>query len=163
MGRKAKILINEKLRAVEDYLSGKRGTSQICFELQIHRRSFFDWIRKYQLQGEQGLQPLCNNKFYSEALKLQAIKDYIEGQGSLDQICNKFNISGHPVLLKWIKKYNGHETFTSHNSLGDKHMTKGRKTSYEERVEIVAFCIANNDNYQTTADKFQVSYQQVYT
>lgn len=33
-------------------------------------------------------------------------------------------------------------------------MTKGRKTTYEERVEIVAFCVANNDNYQLTADKF---------
>ena len=28
-------------------------------------------------------------------------------------------------------------------------MTKGRKTTYEERIEIVSFCIANNDNYQT--------------
>ncbi|MBF7807442.1 MULTISPECIES: helix-turn-helix domain-containing protein [Clostridium] len=42
-------------------------------------------------------------------------------------------------------------------------MTNGRKTTYEERIEIVAFCISNNDDYQATADKFNVSYQQVYT
>lgn len=42
-------------------------------------------------------------------------------------------------------------------------MTKGRKTTYNERVEIVAFCIENNDNYQLTSDKYKVSYQQVYT
>ena len=42
-------------------------------------------------------------------------------------------------------------------------MTKGRKTPYNERVEIVAFCIENNDNYQLTSDKYKVSYQQVYT
>ena len=41
-------------------------------------------------------------------------------------------------------------------------MPNGRKTTYEKRIEIVAFCIANNDAYQTTADKFKVSYQQVY-
>jgi transposase-like protein len=41
-------------------------------------------------------------------------------------------------------------------------MTNGRKTTYEERIEIVAFCISNNDDYQATADKFKVSYQQVY-
>ena len=41
-------------------------------------------------------------------------------------------------------------------------MTNGRKTTYEERTEIVAFCISNNDDYQATADKFNVSYQQVY-
>ncbi|NFG40405.1 helix-turn-helix domain-containing protein [Clostridium botulinum] len=42
-------------------------------------------------------------------------------------------------------------------------MTNGRKTTCEERIEIVAFCISNNDDYQDTADKFKVSYQQVYT
>ncbi|MCI6667340.1 MAG: helix-turn-helix domain-containing protein [Romboutsia timonensis] len=42
-------------------------------------------------------------------------------------------------------------------------MTKGRKTTYNERVEIVAFCIENNYNYQLTSDKYKVSYQQVYT
>lgn len=42
-------------------------------------------------------------------------------------------------------------------------MTKGRKTTYEERVEIVAFCIANSNDYQKAAEEFQVSYQQVYT
>ena len=33
-----------------------------------------------------------------------------------------------------------------HNLKGDKHMTSGRKTTYEERVEIVSLCIENNDN-----------------
>ena len=42
-------------------------------------------------------------------------------------------------------------------------MTKGRKITYNERVEIVAFCIENNDNYQLTSNKYKVSYQQVYT
>ncbi|OOM78128.1 hypothetical protein CLPUN_20610 [Clostridium puniceum] len=42
-------------------------------------------------------------------------------------------------------------------------MANGRKTTYEERTEIVSFCISNNEDYQITADKFKVSYQQVYT
>jgi transposase len=42
-------------------------------------------------------------------------------------------------------------------------MIKGRKTEFEERVEIVSFCITNNYNYQMAVDKFQVSYQQIYT
>lgn len=163
MGRKAKFPIEEKLSAVEDYLSGKKGSSQICFELQIHQRSFQDWLRKYQIQGKQGLQPAGKNTHYSEALQLQSVLDYKNGLGSLSQICSKYNISSHGVLSTWIKKYNGHETFKSHRSQGDENMTKGRVTSYDERVEVVAFCIVNHDNYQTTAEQFQVSYQQVYT
>ena len=42
-------------------------------------------------------------------------------------------------------------------------MTNGRKTSYEERVEIVYFYIANANDYKLTANKYEVSYQQVYT
>lgn len=78
-------------------------------------------------------------------------------------ICNKYDISSHGVLQQWIKQYNGHDTFKSHNSKGVKIMTEGRNTTYEERAAIVASCIANNDNYQMTAEKYKVSYQQVYT
>lgn len=38
-------------------------------------------------------------------------------------------------------------------------MTKGRKTIFEERVEIVQYCIAHEHNYTETAKKYQVSYQ----
>ena len=38
-------------------------------------------------------------------------------------------------------------------------MIKGIKTTYNERVEIVAFCIENNDNYKLTSYKYKVSYK----
>lgn len=41
-------------------------------------------------------------------------------------------------------------------------MTKGRKTTYDERIEIVKYCIEHHNNYVETAQKYQVSYQQVY-
>lgn len=39
-------------------------------------------------------------------------------------------------------------------------MTKGRKTTFEERVEIVQYCIAHDRNYTKTAEQYQVSHQQ---
>jgi transposase-like protein len=41
-------------------------------------------------------------------------------------------------------------------------MTSGRKTTYDERIEIVKYCIEHQNNYAETAEKYQVSYQQVY-
>ena len=38
-----------------------------------------------------------------------------------------------------------------------------RKTTLEERKEIVAYCIENGCDYKNTAAKFDVSYSQVYT
>ncbi|MGO5549754.1 helix-turn-helix domain-containing protein [Wansuia hejianensis] len=40
-------------------------------------------------------------------------------------------------------------------------MTKGRKTTFDERVEIVQYCIAHNHNYAKTSEQFEISYQQV--
>lgn len=42
-------------------------------------------------------------------------------------------------------------------------MTKGRKTTKEERVEIVAFCIENSKDYAKTVEEYGVSYQQIYS
>ena len=41
-------------------------------------------------------------------------------------------------------------------------MTKGRKTTQEERVEIVAFCIEHRKDYGLTVETYNVSYQQIY-
>lgn len=163
MGRKEKIIVAKKITAVEDYLTGKKGVTQICLELQVSKGSFRNWLRKYQLNGVQGLQCYKKNTYYPESLKLQAISDYEKGIGSLNDLCNKYNISSYGILQQWIKKYNGHNRVKSHNSRGDKNMIIGRKTSYEERVKIVSFCIQNNENYQLTSEKYKVSYQQVYT
>ena len=42
-------------------------------------------------------------------------------------------------------------------------MTKGRKTTQEERAEIVAFCIERNYDYVLTVETFGVSYNQIYS
>ena len=34
-------------------------------------------------------------------------------------------------------------------------MTKGRKTTYEARIEKVSFCIENQKDYQLTVDTYQ--------
>ena len=41
-------------------------------------------------------------------------------------------------------------------------MSKTRKITQNERVEIVEYCLAHDANYGEAALKYQVSYQQVY-
>ncbi|SEL38909.1 helix-turn-helix domain-containing protein [Ruminococcus albus] len=42
-------------------------------------------------------------------------------------------------------------------------MNKGRKTTLEERIEIVAFCIEHCKDHGLTVEKYGVSYQQIYS
>lgn len=163
MGRREKVPAEFKINAIEAYLHGIKGTAQICRELQIYKSSFYKWLAKYQSQGADSLKYSPRNTYYPAELKVTAVNDYLSCNGSMMDIVKKYKISTKSILESWIKKYNGHETMRSQNSKGGIFMTNGRKTTYEERIEIVSFCIANNDNYQLTSEKFQVSYQQAYT
>ncbi len=42
-------------------------------------------------------------------------------------------------------------------------MNQGRKTTFEERVEIVNFTITHDKDYQAAIEKYGISYQQVYS
>lgn len=164
MSRKSKISSELKVRYVQEYLSGEKRMCDICDELNIVRNSFYQWLNKYNLHGDEGLRQISRNTHYPIEVKRLAVEDYLSGKGSLLEICNKYNISSDSILRKWIIQYNNsHKQYNSHNIKENKIMTKGRKTTYNERIEIVAFCIENNDNYQLTSHKYKVSYQQVYT
>lgn len=163
MGRKLKVLPEIKIKVVEQYLAGQRSVKQIAYELHVSEYSVEEWIRKYKVAGVDGLKYKTKNKYYSHEIKLRATTDYINGEGSLYDICAKYKISSHSILQNWIKKYNSHKTFKPYGTKGEKIMTNGRKTTYEERIEIVSFCIANAHDYNLTARKYDVSYQQVYT
>ncbi|MGY5240463.1 transposase [Clostridium tertium] len=163
MSRKSKVSTEIKVQAVEDYLRGIKSLSEISNELNIYKSAISAWVRKYKTFGKEGLLNKEYNTSYSAQLKTQAVIDYLYGKGSLDDICIKYKISAIGILQQWIKKYNGHKIFKSHSTKGDKLMTNGRKTTYEERIEIVSFCIANAHDYNLTSNKFNVSYQQVYT
>ena len=104
------------------------------------------------------------NKKYSKELKLQAIQEYQSGKGSLAEICRRNGISSDTRLREWIKWYNGHKEIRASRGAGmEIYMTKGRKTTQAERVEIVAFCIEHGKDYPLTIQTYGVSYNQIYS
>ncbi len=103
------------------------------------------------------------NKKYNIEQKQQAVEAYLRGEGSLREICKRYEISDKHVLQNWILWYNGHREFKERSGArGEIYMTKGRKTTQEERAEIVAFCIEHNKDYGLTVETYKVSYQQIY-
>ena len=77
-------------------------------------------------------------------------------------ICRKYGILSHTTLQNWILWYNSQ--FKERTSAKGKiYMTKGRKTTQEERTKIVAFCIEHNYDYGLTVETYNVSYQQIYS
>lgn len=104
------------------------------------------------------------NKKYSKEIKVKAVEEYLAGKGSQSEICKKYKILCTKQLRYWIKWYNGHKEFKeSHGSGTEIYMTKGRKTTQQERAEIVAFCIEHGKDYPLTIQTYGVSYQQIYS
>lgn len=156
---KRKISVEDKLYAVNLYLDEKESQHRIVSMFDVKLASVQQWIRNYESMGADAF-TLKGNKKYSKELKHQAVLDYLAGRGSQNDICKKYAIRSKAKLQTWIKKYNGHEELKSSGTGGTTIMTKGRKITFEERVEIVQYCIAHDYNYTKTAEKYQVSYQQ---
>lgn len=103
------------------------------------------------------------NKRYSKELKLQAVQSYLKGEGSYEVLRKRYGILSSTQLNNWVKWYNGHKELKERRGAGTEiYMTKGRKTTQEERAEIVAFCIEHGKDYPLTIQTYGVSYQQVY-
>ncbi len=156
---KFKIEPIEKLQTVHLILDGKETQHHAADRLGVRVASVQQWISIYKSDGE-GAFYVTKFKRYSKELKEQAVRDYLSGRGSQQQICQRYGIRAKSKLYNWIKKYNGHEELKDSGTGGTAIMTKGRKTTFDERVEIVQYCIANDHNYAETAAKFVVSYQQ---
>lgn len=156
---KKKISAEDKVHAVHLYLDGKKSKCCIAKLYGVCLSSVQRWIVNYQSIGEDAFVRNGNSR-YSVELKYSAIQDYLSGIGSLKDIRQKYKIKSDAQLLNWILKYNSHVKLKSSGTGGTIIMTKGRKTTFDERVEIVQYCIAHEHNYAETAENHQISYQQ---
>ena len=156
-----KILKENKLDAVIKILDGKSSISSMAKKLQVSYTSVESWIRIYQSIGVNAFDN-TKNQTYSVELKLQAVTEYLSGKGSLYTICKKFKIKSKSQLRRWISKYNNHEKLKSYSGGTGKIMEKGRKTTFEERIDIVKDYIESGTSYEEIAEKYGISYQQIY-
>ena len=154
-----KISPEEKIEWVEKIIQNKESVYSVASKIGVHPSSIDTWVRNYKSIGTEAFFRKGWTKRSSEEKKA-AVEDYLAGKGSLRDVCAKYKITDTYQLRTWIKQYNGHEILKDSGTGGSPIMTKGRKTTFEERVEIVQYCIKYNHNYAETAEKFSVSYQQ---
>lgn len=156
---KSKICAEEKIKTVENILEGKESMSTAAKRLGIDWTTVRAWIISYKSNGLDAFTHV-KNKHYSAKEKIEAVIAYLSGEGSLNSISQRFGLRSNMQLRDWIKRYNSHEELKTSGTGGFFTMTKGRKTTFDERVEIVQYCISHNHNYTETAAKYNISYQQ---
>lgn len=143
------ILPEVQLRAVKDYISGNGSYLSHASELGVDESVFRRWVNKYKAFGESAFLRTGHNQSYSSSFKKDVVEAYRNGEGSYRKLAVPYEIT----IREWVLKYNGHEKRKASGTGVNAIMTKGRKTTFDERVEIVQYCIAHNHNYAKTSDQ----------
>ena len=162
MGRKSKYNPEQKVEIIEMYLSGKKSTAELGIKYGINKNTLYQWTNQYEKYGKEIFEEKNQNQSYTKEFKDMVIQEYLSGADSLEGIALKFDIVNKSTLFKWIQAYNNHIELKDYDPKGDVYMAERRKTSLEERVEVVEYCLKHNREYKKAAEAYQVSYSQAY-
>ena len=154
----------DKLKVVKEYLAGHDSFVKLGRKYQLNESSIRKWVAKYKTFGKNAFMIPSANLNYSAAFKEEVVKAYLHGEGSYKDIAIKYKIQAATTVLQWVKRYNNHEELKDSRPEGVYRMVKNnptRKTTLEERLSIVEYCIEHDDNYSLTAGQYNCSYAQV--
>ena len=165
MSRKAKYSIEEKVRAAGQYVRGEASAAGIAAELGMGKRgcnTIVEWAAVYVKNGVEGFHYQSGNSNYTAQEKQHAVEEYLQGKGSLREICRKYNIPGKTTLREWIRVYNSNREQRDYDPKPEVYVAMPKKTTKEERQEIVQYCLEHGKDYKGTAVQYGASYSQVY-
>ena len=165
MSRKRKYTVEAKVRAAERYLRGEDSAAAIAAEMGMGKsgdRRVRRWAAAYRENGIEGFHLKAGNSSYTAEMKQQAVEEYLRGEGTLESISRKYHIFGNDTLRQWIQVYNSNRELRGYNPRPEVYVAMRKKTTKEERQEIVTYCLEHGKDYKETAAKYEVSYSQVY-
>ena len=148
----------------QEYIAKAGSSYDIAAKYGVNSKTVVRWAQRYKVQGLNAFIRGTGNTHYTSDFKMICIELYISGELSIDEIVAKYNISSNYVLREWIKRYNANRELKDYRPKREVYMAEARrKTTIDERKEIVEYCINHNRNYKDTAALFNVSYSQVYS
>ena len=164
MGRKVKYSKEFKLEIIKRYFNGESSTALVNeYNLpKTYKNLIIVWAHRYEALGESGFESSNKNKSYSKEFKLKVINEYLSGKDSFRGLANTYNISTPEIVRSWVLAYNNGEEIRDYDPKSEVYAMKSRKTTLEERLEIVKYVLDNNNDYKGAADHYNVPYSNVF-
>lgn len=120
------------------------------------------WIKQFLLSGLAGLIRPKHNQKYSLATKLSVVKAYLSRKYTNQEILQRYQIKNISQLHQWVISYNNGKLIV--NQTTRKRVRKmGRKVTFDEKKKVVQWTIEHGNNYKAAAEKYDISYQRVYS
>lgn len=149
----------EKLAILEEFKHSGLGAGRFERQHGLSEHSLERWQARYEHDGLEGLSEAKQNNHYSSALKLAIVLAYQNGEGTLNELALQYGLRSEAQLRRWISRYNEDKTLTA-SPFRKQVPTMSRKTTFEERIEVVEYVTKDKHSYAEAAEHFQVSYQQ---
>ncbi len=152
------------LERVNEYLNGEGSYVSISKANGIGHTTLARWVAAYRFHGIETFFDGNGNNCYSSTFKTFCVETVLKGTLSIDECTAKYGISDDSVLRRWISEYNANRELKDYSPKQEVYMAEARrKTTIEERKEIVKYCIDHGRDYKGTAATYDVSYTQVYS
>lgn len=153
-----------RAKVSQEYLDGAGSYYYLAVKYNIGCKTLREWVAKYGIHGIAAFIRRQGNASYSSDFKTMCVEAVLSGEGGIDDIIAKYNISSGMVLRQWITSYNANRELRDYIPKREVYMAEARrKTTIEERKEIVQYCINHKRSYKETASAYDVSYSQVYS
>lgn len=133
------------------------------YGLLLNESNFSQKVLRYQEHGLSGIQTRSINNHYSKEFKKRVVQEYLEEGLAVRPLARKYNIPSHETVRNWIIKYTRGEEMRSYSPKPEVYTMKGKKTTQEEKIEIVKDFLAKDLSYKEAAEKHQVSYNNIYS
>ena len=85
---KTKASPEEMLDQIASYLYQGVTITQAAENLHMSRITFRKWVLRYKEEGFKGLRPRQHLSYYSNQMKIQAVKEYLKGGVSMLSVPN---------------------------------------------------------------------------
>lgn len=137
-----------KKQVIQEYNAGGISCYALGKKYGVDEKCVRSWCRLYKQFGEEYLTVNHANLNYSTEFKQQVVNAYLTGGKTYQSVTAEFGIFSPTTVRQWVMMYNNHEELKESRPEGLISMVKNttRKTTLEERIQIVEFCIANNNN-----------------
>lgn len=152
----------EKLKLLHDYQKSDYGLTVYSDYHGVRPANMSEWIKQFLLAGLAGLIRPKHNQKYSLETKLTAVKAYLSGKYTNQAILQQYQIRNISQLHQWVISYNS-GNLTVNQTTRKRARRTGRKVTFDEKKRIVQWTIDHDNNYKVAAEKYNVSYQRVYS
>jgi len=156
----SKYSLSDKLKIIEGFRESNLTKTAYATSVGISKNTFKRWLMLYERDGIDGLKDRNRYTQYSLKLKLQVVGEYLDGNTTMDELVLKYGLRTNSVVVDWVFKYTDGKSLNKVKPAKKRGPNMSRKTTFEDRIEVVEYIVKDHHSYNDAAERFLVSYQQ---